>query len=155
MTVDDFLRHAEHAGWEVRPPETAILEHGVSERAPEDLRAFLERCGGVRCAGGIVVGRRIVPAQPETLGESDPSDRSVDWFVIAEDSDASTAERVVIDLNAARLGRCYEAFWDVFGVPGSMPIVARSFTEFLDRLRRADGVAFWSSEELGLGDAYD
>jgi hypothetical protein len=155
VSVDAFLEHAQRAGWDVLPRGGGHTDADVEERAPEDLRAFLERCGGVRCGAGVSVGTRVVSAQEEILGEREESDPSAGWYVIAEDSEEATAERVVIDLNEDRRGRCYEAFWDRFGIPDSMPVVARSFTEFLDRLRASDGAPYWSGAELGIGDAYD
>jgi hypothetical protein len=155
MTVDSFLEHAARMGWEALPPGAGVVDPTVHDRAPADLRLFLDRCGGVRCGGGVRVGNRIVYAQEEVLGEREEADRSAHWYVIAEDSDDSTAERVVIDLHGSRLGRCYEAFWDRFGVAGAMPVVARSFSELLDRLRESDGKPYWSSNPPDLGDAYD
>lgn len=155
MSVDAFMEHARFAGWEIRPPQTGTTDERVEQRAPDDLRAFLKRCGGVRCRGGVTVGQRIVAAQNDLLEERDETDRSVDWYVIAEEAEHTTAERIVIDLHPDRLGRCYEAFWDRFGVPGSMPVVARSFSELLERLRAHGGAPYWSTEQLDRGDAYD
>jgi antitoxin YokJ len=75
--------------------------------------------------------------------------------VIAEGDTTGTAERAVIDLHPARLGRCYDAFWDRFAVAGSMAVVATSFTDFLTRVIEAGGAAYWSGQALGMGDAYD
>ena len=136
-------------------PNSAVADPAVGSDGPEDLRAFLDRCGGVRCGGGITVAHRVVAAQDAILGGRYPDDRSISWYVIAEESEASTAERVVMDLERRRLGRCYEAFWDRFGVAGSMPVVARSFSELLDRLAASDGAPYWSADQLDLGDAYD
>ena len=75
--------------------------------------------------------------------------------MIAEDDDSSTALRAVIDLDPRRLGRVYDGFWDRFGVAGSMPVVALSFTDFLARLAESSGEPVWAGDDLGLGDAYD
>jgi antitoxin YokJ len=155
MSVDQFLKEARREGWEVFPPEKVTLDLAVLSQAPDDLQLFLGRCGGVRCGGGITVAHRIVAAQEDLLGERHASDRSVDWYVIAEEDEASTAERVVIDLDPQHLGRCYDGFWDIFGVAGSMPVVARSLSELLERLVASGGTPYWSSQDLGLGDAYD
>ena len=155
MTVDGFLEHAERAGWDILPPGTGVVDLAADGPVSEDLQWFLERCGGVRCDGGVTVGHRIVSAQEDILGERFDDDRSVHWYVIAEDSEASTAERVVIDLAPDRAGLCYDAFWDRFGVAGAMPIVARSFSELLDGLRASNGHPYWSSASRDFGDAYE
>ncbi|HEV2774209.1 MAG TPA: hypothetical protein VGV90_01325 [Solirubrobacteraceae bacterium] len=152
MTVDEFLAFAERArGWQVlkrggEPPLAA---------APRDLARFLGRCGGVVTHADVAVGARVVPAQEAILGKRYDDDRSAHWFVIAEDDDSSTALRAVIDLDPRRLGRVYDGFWDRFGVAGSMPVVALSFTDFLARLAESSGEPFWAGDDLGLGDAYD
>jgi hypothetical protein len=74
--------------------------------------------------------------------------------VIAERSPQSTDSCIVLDLHPARLGRCYDAFWNTYGVVDSMPIVARSYTELLVRLAETSG----TEAELtahAYGDAYD
>jgi hypothetical protein len=69
---------------------------------------------------GLVIAQRLRHAQQAILGEKHPEDRSLHWYVIAEDDTSGTAERAVIDLHPARRGRCYDAFWDTFAVAGSM-----------------------------------
>lgn len=155
MSIDAFLEHARRSGWEVLPPSAGGPRSALAGRMPDDLRRFLDRCGGVRCGDGIAVAQRVIPAQEAILGERYGDDPSAGWYVIAEDSEAGTAERVVIDLGPGRIGRCYEAFWDAFGIAGSMPVVARSFSDLLDRLRASEGSPYWSGADLGLGDAYD
>lgn len=155
MTPEEFIEHARGEGWRVSDPPPAKVDERVTDRAPDDLSRFLELCGGVRCGGGVSVGQRIVPAQEEILGERYEDDPSADWFVIAEEGEEETAERIVIDLGQDHRGRCYEAFWDRFGVAGSMPVVASSFSDLLDRLIAAGGAPYWSDADLSLGDAYD
>lgn len=94
-------------------------------------------------------------AQEAILDETHPHDRSFHWYVIAETDDGATSERVVVDLHPARLGRCYDAFWDRFAVAGSMPVVADSVTAFLGGLLAADGEPYWSDGLPGSRDAYD
>ena len=135
---------AEQAGWDV-----------PGAQLPEDLVDFGRLCGGIRTPEGLVIARNVRRAQPALLGEVRPEDRSFHWYVIAETDAAGTAERAVIDLHPARLGRCYDAFWDRFAVAGSSAVVAWSFTDFVARVIDAGGAAYWSSQSLGMGDAYD
>lgn len=152
MTVDEFLQFAERArGWQV-------LERGglpPLAAAPHDLARFLERCGGVVTHADVAIGARVVPAQEAILGGRDDDDRSAHWVVIAEDDDSSTALRAVIDLHPRRHGRVYDGFWDRFGVAGSMPVIALSFTDLLERLAESSGEPYWTGDDLRLGDAYD
>ena len=152
MTVDEFFDFAERAaGWQVLKPGGEPALAG----SPHDLARFLERCGGVVTRANVAVGSRVVPAQEAIIGERDEHDRSAHWSLIAEDDNSSTALRAVIDLDPQRLGRVYDGFWDRFGVAGSMPVIALSFTDFLERLVQSSGEPYWADEDLGLGDAYD
>ena len=152
VTVDEFLEFAE------RTPGWQLLERGgglASAAAPHDLARFLGRCGGVVTHADVTIGARVVPAQEAIFGERDDDDRSAHWFVIAEDDVSSTALRAVIDLAPRRLGRVYDGFWDRFGVAGSMPVIALSFSDLLERLVESSGEPYWADDDLGLGDAYD
>lgn len=127
---------------------------------PADLRRFYELCGGADLFLGedfecsIVAPSGFLPANPVMIGEKFPDDRSASWFVVATDPDEPLA---VMDLDASRRGRCYDAFHDVYGVAGSMPVVAESFSGLLGSLLRHAG-RHWYWLEPGwttLGDAYD
>jgi len=145
---------ADQAHWQVFPAAEAAWDAPL-EALPADLAAFARFCGGICTPTGLVIGRRVRHAQRAVLGEEHPDDRSFLWYVIAESDESGTAERAVIDLDARRLGRCYDAFWDRFGVAGSMAVIATSFTDLLTRVIHAKGQAYWSSQPLGMGDAYD
>lgn len=153
--MDDLILRAVRAGARRAPAARTSPPPGL----PEDLRAFLERCGGLRFPSGLVVGdpARLVPTAPIALGPDEQvphGDPAATTNVIAETGPEGTAERLVIDLSQKRMGRVYDGFWDVFGVAGSMVVVARSFTELLERLI-ADS-SFWEAPEFEpLGDAYD
>jgi antitoxin YokJ len=151
VTADEFLEFAE------RTPGWQVLERGEEPgpaAAPRDLARFLERCAGVVTHAGVAVGSRVVPAQEAILGERRDKDRSAQWFVIAELDDSSTALRAVIDLDPRRLGRVYDGFWDRFGVAGSMPVIALSFTDLLERLVESSGEPYWADDDLDLDDGY-
>jgi hypothetical protein len=133
---------------------------------PDDLARFYALCGGMRFIGwapeiAIVRPLRIVPADPVILGEDsgDPLPRSC--YVIAESHEGTAAERITIDLDPARLGRCYYSFWDSYPSRGSMGVVAFGFTELLGRLLEFPGedgerVPYWLAHDfVATVDAYD
>ncbi len=130
------------------------------EALPPDLDIFYKLCGGVEFFHGAdypvrVVGPdSFVRANPVILGEDHPEDRSDRWYIVAV---GVAEEAISIDLGTARLGRCYDSFWDSHGVAGSCAIIAESFSELLEELLRAEGgYWFWLGPGFGrFGDAYD
>ncbi len=60
-----------------------------------------------------------------------------------------------IDLRPERLGRCYDAFWDIHASPGNQPVAALSFSELLTVLFRARGMRPSFYDEAPYGDAWD
>ena len=132
---------------------------------PTDVVEFYSRCGGLELFKGssysveIVRPSDFVLSNPEILPagwERDvlPDDISNDWFVIGRSGEE---QYFSIDLASDRVGRCYDSFWETHASPGESPIVARSFTEFLDSLLKAEGQYwYWLAEGFSsLGDAYD
>lgn len=76
------------------------------------------------------------------------------WYIVGK---GNSGEYIVIDLDEARLGRCYYSFWDRHAMKGYSPIIAVSFTDLLQRLIENKGER-WYWEQPGfksLGDAYD
>ena len=146
-------------GCKVLPPAgQPTLRPG--EMLPDDLKEFYELCGGAMLFAGsdyrldIYPPLTFVPSNLEILGKSATGDISDLWYVIAR---SGPEEKLSIDLHPARLGRCYDSFWDRHGVAGSSAVVAESFTDLLGRCLAARGARWWWLEEdwPGLGDAYD
>ena len=56
-----------------------------------------------------------------------------------------------------RLGYCYDSFWDRYGIAGEQAIIAKSFTELLDRIYNSNGnIWYWIEKNFTpYGDAYD
>ena len=56
-----------------------------------------------------------------------------------------------------RLGYCYDSFWDRYSVVGEQSIIAKSFTELLERIYASKGnMWYWMREDFSsYGDAYD
>jgi len=127
---------------------------------PDDVCEFYRRCGGVDLFTGSDYATNVVPpeafvkANPEIVGCECPDDISDAWYIVVRDV---AGERLTIDCDPTRLGRCYDSFWDSHGVAGSCAIVALSFTELLERMLGASGrYAYWLAEGgLDYGDAYD
>ncbi len=136
---------------------------------PPDLRRLHELCGGAILFENAPLTWRIsgpnelVPASPRLLGAElahrvgleHPQDPTNGCYVIADGGGGGGADPlVVVDLHPSRAGRCYDAFWDSYGVAGSMPVVAVTIAELLRKLLATAG------ERADLpgpthGDAYD
>ena len=127
---------------------------------PDDVREFYRVAGGAVLFPGsnydysIVGPEEVCPANPVLGVDSEDGDISDAWYIIAVDSGG---EHLTIDFDSARLGRCYDSFHETHGVTGSMPIVARSFTELLQRLLDNRGeYPYWLRDDFAsMGDAYD
>ena len=128
---------------------------------PPDLALFHTRCGGATLFADsirpidIVAPSGLVPASTRHVGAHPLGDRSDDWFELVFDGPDLA---VVIDLHPDRIGRCYDGSSDGYGLRGSMPVVATSFTDLLDRLRSNTDPTrlYWTLPSWQpLGDAYD
>ena len=125
---------------------------------PADVQEFYHLCGGVglfqSAAYAIIIvpPQNVVPANPVIIGEQIEDDVSSCWYIIAK---GDNRECLTIDLSEARLGRCYDSFYDLH--PGNSPIIAFSFTELLTSLLRNQGQHwYWlRDEKFNLGNAYD
>ena len=93
-------------------------------------------------------------ANPIIVGETEEEDISSSWYIVGR---GGSQEYVTVDLAEARVGRCYDSFWDRHAVAGSSPVIATSFTDLLDRMYSNEGRHwYWLSPEFqSLGDAYD
>lgn len=127
---------------------------------PDDVREFYETCGGVILFQhadyrvNIVPPQDFVLANPIIVGERYEEDISSKWYIVANDG---KGEYLTIDLAPSRLGKCYDSFFDRHGVAGESQIIAKSFTELLERLIMNKG-QYWywlKTDFFSLGDAYD
>jgi antitoxin YokJ len=148
------------------PAGPARVPDGVA--LPHDVSRFHERCGGAVLFIGtefpwqVGVPDRVVAASPRLLtpeiatrvAVENPEDLTNECYVIADGGrESSTDANIVVDLHPDRLGRCYVAFWDTYGVVGEMPIVALTMAELLRALLEHDGRA--ASLPDRYGDAYE
>lgn len=126
---------------------------------PEDLTVFYTLCGGIELYPEahypirVVSPHEVVLANPVIVGELCSDDISASWHIIATDGNG---DYLTIDLHPDRLGRCYDSFRETHGLPGSCPIIARTFTELLSRLIENKGQRwYWLDSEFApIGDAY-
>ncbi len=154
-----IIQMSKDSNYEVKKPngQPSILDGHV---LPDDLQEFYRLCGGVSCyiaSGGfpinVLAPAEVKPANLELIGESCPNDISSSWYLIA---DALDGNYISIDFAPERLGRCYESFEYSHAVAGNCPIVALSFTQFLQNLFDYKGdYFFWKDiNHSDLGDAY-
>jgi len=132
----------------------------INSVIPNDLAHFYRVCGGAvlfesspYCVT-ISTPDTFTLANPVIVGERAEYDLSSSWYIVA---DASNRNYVTMDLHPERLGRCYDSSMGRHGNPGSCPIIAMSFVEFLNNsLRERGKYLYWlESEFVSLGDAYD
>ncbi|MDU5003486.1 MAG: SMI1/KNR4 family protein [Veillonella sp.] len=73
----------------------------------------------------------LYPAD-DVIWEELADDISNDWFMIASSQELS--QYISIDLNKKRFGFCYDSFIETHATPDESPIIAKSFTELLEKL---------------------
>jgi hypothetical protein len=123
-----LARVEQDARCRIAPPNgTPTVPSGLV--LPADVQAFYEGCSGLELfvsaefSCSIVSPSRFRHANiTRALGPS-PDDRSDRWYVVADDGKEPL---VVIDLDPARFGRCYDAFHEVYGVVGSMATASKA-----------------------------
>lgn len=129
-------------------------------KLPEDVVEFYENCGGMSLfisegyVANIVEPNEFKLANPIIVGELCEDDITSEWYVIVNDGNG---DYLTIDLSNNRIGRCYDSYWDRHGVVGECPIIAKTFTELLERLILNEGKRwYWLREDfISMGDAYD
>ena len=127
---------------------------------PDDVREFYEVCGGAALfkdadyAVTIVPPHEFVLANPVIVGERYEEDITSNFYIVAREAEG---EHLTIDLDAERLGRCYDSFSDRHGIVGETQIIALSFTDLLNNLINNRGnYLYWIEDDhVYLGDAYD
>lgn len=134
---------------------------------PEDVQRFYQLCGGlvmfehsegrieILPPGEVVLANQVVfLGIPEEQLAATKHEPSWSWYLIGQ---GDSGEYLAIDLAPTRLGRCYYGFWDSFAMKGHSPVIAHSFTEFLERLWENKGKSrYWEQPSFQpLSDAYD
>ncbi len=140
--------------------ERQINKLTLKNNLPDDLRYYLENYSSIVLFENAEYPIKIVglsdfeKANPVIVGEDVEDDISNNWYIIADDGNS---QYITIDLALERLGQCYDSFWDRHGVVGEQAVVAKSFTELLERLCKAEGKSwYWTDPGFqSYGDAYD
>lgn len=119
---------------------------------PNDLKAFYSICNGVELFLNCDCGYRILGLDEmqrtdlSLLGECPTLGISVNWFNIAKNQNG---EYLTIDLSHQKMGYCYDAFYETYGLIGNMPIIAHSFTELLYCLFQNQGQSlYWQTNDF-------
>lgn len=140
-----------------RPPtRLPTLPDGL--QLPADLAQFYTRFGGARLFGEPADPRYQIPL-PEGFvqigvaiyGEptGEPVQRS--WYALAHVQDGNF---IAIDCHPSRLGYCYDAFHETIDDLSYCTVIARSFTELLERAAVAGEEAWWLEDGFeGYGTA--
>ena len=152
-----IVARLKETGAELGPP---VGLPKLSFALPDDLCAFYEACGGARLFAEREYATRLL--SPEAfepvdlvMGEgTEPDGTSASWFVFADDESGNLLS---IDLSPDRQGWCYDTQIGRYGNPGDCPVIARSFTEFVERTLAAEGgYWYWLRDDfIPYGDAYE
>ena len=128
-------------------------EHPISvtnNNLPEDLEYYFKHYDGIQLFedqpyGVEIVGLNDFRVTNEVLFPED----DVIWEELEQ--------FISIDLDEDRKGYCYDSFLETHANPGSSLIIAKSFTELLEKLLESKGENwFWIKDDfVGYGDAYD
>lgn len=127
---------------------------------PKDLKYYLENYSSIVLFQSAGYSIKIVGlsdfkrANPIIVGEDAEDDISYNWYIIAHDDNS---QYITIDLTKNKSGKCYDSFWDRHGVVGEQAVIAKSFTELLERLYQSGGKSWYWTEPgfPSYGDAYD
>lgn len=89
----------------------------------------------------------------DVIWEELEDDISNSWFMIA--SSKELGQYISIDLGKERFGYCYDSFIETHANPDESPIIAKSFTELLEKLVSNIEEWYWLSNSFeSYGNAY-
>lgn len=135
---------------------------------PEDLKYFYQNYDGIDFYKNESFGIKIVSYQefkvtntvlfPEDdiIWEELEGDISNNWYLIA--SSEELGQYISIDLSQGeKKGYCYDSFIETHSHPEDSMIIAKSFTELLERIYESKGKEwYWTLQSFSnYGDAYD
>lgn len=161
MSVKELLDLVAASSRAVVLPPAGRPTVGAGYRLPQDLAEFYKLCGGIEFLDtpqhyGVIVSppAQLLPTNPILIGEQVDDDITSSWHVIGR---TFNNDLISIDLHPARLGRCYDSFYEVHGVPGSCEVIAASFSAMLMEFLNDPGDGwYWTSPGWPrLGDAYE
>ncbi|WP_034341913.1 SMI1/KNR4 family protein [Deinococcus misasensis] len=160
MLIDRLIRQLKtDPQHKVSRPRMYELFMMRGEVLPYDLRWFYNQCGEVRLFFRqeryltLLEPTDLVQANLKITGKDYEYDISSYWYVFAQDADG---EYLSIDLHPERLGHIYDTNHVNHALEGYTPIIALSFSEFLERTLESRPNYYWLNREFrGYGDAYD
>jgi len=142
-------------------PPSGIPETPAEFPLPADLRRFYELAGGAiihsnhKCALPTEI---LSPEKFQRIDETISSECFASgpfrhWFAVADVGDRSF---ISIDLHPEHTGLCYDSFHETFAMPGSVNVIATSFTDLLSRLiKYSDDSSYWLQDDFsGFGEAF-
>lgn len=123
----------------------------------DSLEFFLDKPYGIKIIPlkeFIPTNKRLYP-EDDVIWEELKDDISNNWYLIAESEKLS--QYISIDISNPHFGYCYDSFLETHATPGDSQIIAKSFTELLERLYFSKGGDwFWLDGSFeSYGDAYD
>lgn len=141
-------------------PSINAQSNSNSPNLPADLVEFYNSYERINVAPNsdyplfISAISELIPSNEAIIDEDIQDDITAHWRILAK---GRANEYISIDLSPDRLGFCYDSFADRHGIAGSCPIIAKSFTEFLERTLNQSGARhFWLERHFAsYGDAYD
>lgn len=144
----EIIKNDKECKWSL-PKEKPMLPDGLI--LPNDLAYFYATVGNLILFPNadfpleIVYPNDFVRANPIIANEDWDDDITYDWFIIGK-SEGSGGQYVTIDLGVERLGFCYDSYWDKH-VNFESPIIAKSFTEFLENAYKTKGKEWYWAED--------
>jgi len=145
---------------------TSAYWRAILESLPKDLEFFYENyeyailnidtsCEiRISSLSELQPTNQILYPADDVIWEELADDISNDWFMIASSQELS--QYISIDLNKKRFGFCYDSFIETHATPDESPIIAKSFTELLEKLVSNEKEWFWlDSSFQSYGDAYE
>jgi hypothetical protein len=140
-----------------------FIEHEYRCRLPEDLKAFYRKYNSVElfrhelgATYRFVPVHEIHPTWLDILGE-DTDERGPDnWLTFCDVLDGNYVAIEVCSAEA-RTHNFIDCFHDTFAIPGESRIVAKTFTEFLEKaLVGGGGLPYFVRKDFQTyGDAFD
>ncbi|MBG9452538.1 hypothetical protein ABE61_00115 [Lysinibacillus sphaericus] len=123
----------------------------------DSLYIFVDKPYGLKIVSSnefIPTSKRLYP-EDDVIWEELEGDVSNEWYLIAESEQIN--QYISIDMSKSHFGYCYDSFLDTHATQGDSQIIAKSFTELLERLYASKGENwFWLTENFkSYGDAYD
>jgi hypothetical protein len=117
---------------------------------PPDLAAFYSRFSEAKLFGNPADPRYHIQPPAEfvqigmaILGEPTSQPLQQSWFALAHVLDGNY---IAIDCHPSRLGYCYDAFHETIDDLNYCRVIARSFTELMNRAAAARDEAWWLGE---------